>query len=240
MPAGGATSAGDCGDLTVRGLIGADVARQARQHWPNAGGVLLANRVAAGCAQLVELRVGPLPSVDTYVADQATFGGGYPALCVQPPHLHGPRHQLIQLDIPYINGRLQGLPGSTGRRQAISIRGEGQGTLARRLQPRALLPPGRCGISSPEDTDDFAYRALARLAQIRTRWGNRLDSRDPARLADPRQHLMAAHRVKRQGCSWCCDRRPLPSPAHRAATGHRCRARPCLANIWRSSPTSRT
>jgi len=47
---GGAASAGDCGDLTVRGLIGADVARQARQHWPSAGGVLLAHRVATGRA----------------------------------------------------------------------------------------------------------------------------------------------------------------------------------------------
>ena len=71
---------------------------------------------------------------------------------------------------------------------------------------------------------------------------NRLDSRDPARLADPGQHLMARQRVgvKRRERNWCCDRRPLPSPAHRAATRHRCRARPCPASIWRSSPTSRT
>jgi len=183
---------------------------------------------------------GQCPLFSSLVSGRPAAGLFSPPLaCIKSiaPSLAAP---VLRINKARTNGRLQGLPGSTGRGQAISIRGEGQGTLARRLQPRALLPPGRCGISSPEDTDDFAYRALARLAQIRTRWGNRLDSRDPARLADPRQHLMAAHRVKRQGCSWCCDRRPLPSPAHRAASGHRCRARPCLANIWRSSPTSRT
>jgi hypothetical protein len=46
--------------------------------------------------------------------------------------------------------------------------------------------------------------------------------------------------VKRRERSLCCDRRPLPSPAHRTAIGHRCRARPCPASIWQSSPTSRT
>ena len=45
------------------GLAGSDLAQQARQHRAgaiSAGGVLLADRVTAGGAQLVELRIGAL------------------------------------------------------------------------------------------------------------------------------------------------------------------------------------
>jgi hypothetical protein len=60
---GGATGAGDCGDLAAGGRAGADVAQQARQDRPNpmgAGGVLRAYRVAATGAQPVDLRISAL------------------------------------------------------------------------------------------------------------------------------------------------------------------------------------
>ena len=69
-----------------QGFAGADLAQQARQHRPGAigaGGVLLEDRVAAGGAQLVELRIGALfLGGDPRVADQTAQRGGFPGICL--------------------------------------------------------------------------------------------------------------------------------------------------------------
>jgi hypothetical protein len=84
--------------------------------------------------------------------------------------------------------RQQRCPTATGRcRQAVGISGRA-GALAGRASPE---PSWREQVAREvrsviaEDTDDSAYRALIRLTRIRTSGENRLDSRDPAQLADP-------------------------------------------------------
>ena len=67
-----------------QGFAGVDVAQQARQHRPaaiGAGGVFLEDRVAAGGAQFVELRIGALfLGGDPRIADQAAWDGRFSGL----------------------------------------------------------------------------------------------------------------------------------------------------------------
>jgi hypothetical protein len=122
-----------------QGLARADLAQQARQNRPGtirAGGM---RGVAAGGAQLVELRIGaPFFGRDPCLADQTAHGCGSPAVCAHSALTPRPGDPLMQLDTTHTNGRLRGWPKAWAGRTGCQHSGRA-GALGRHAPPQGRL-----------------------------------------------------------------------------------------------------
>ena len=86
-----------------QGLAGTDITQEAGEHGAGAigtGGVLLAYRVAAGSAPLVELGIGALfLGGDPCVADQTACDGSSPAACTHSALVAFPHRAGMYIDL---------------------------------------------------------------------------------------------------------------------------------------------
>ncbi len=103
-----------------QGLAGTDVAQKAGQDRTTtvgAGAMLLEDRIAAGRARLIELRIGALfLGGDPRVADQAASCGGFPGFWLHKVRIARRfRQAILQINDVHVNGRLQGWQGNRAK-----------------------------------------------------------------------------------------------------------------------------
>ncbi len=149
-------------------LAEADVAQQAREHWPraiSAGGVFLVHGAAArsssSCGSV------PCSSVDTRASP---IGGlrrqsSYPLPCIMP--ITPSWRPILQINKIHANGRLQGWPEAEPTAGGTPAQRKGQGGLGRQRQVRVWRHLKATAGQWPQHAlgkPNIAYRALIRLA----------------------------------------------------------------------------